>query len=64
MSRFIDASGDRRCLATVTLRDKSTAQCGRSIKVNGLCWQHEKQRKANTEKPSQSIPREIDEEIA
>lgn len=40
--RFIDAPTAVRCLATVRLRDGSTAQCGRrGVKLrDGLCVQH------------------------
>jgi hypothetical protein len=40
--RFVDALGARRCQATIHLKDKSLAQCGRA-RVNGLyCTQHKK----------------------
>jgi hypothetical protein len=39
---FIDAREDERCLATILLRDKSTAQCGRKRAVGKYCKQHEK----------------------
>lgn len=38
--RFRDAPQQQRCTATITLRDKSEAQCGRYAKVKGLCRQH------------------------
>lgn len=37
---FRDAPQDKRCKATIVLSDKSTAQCGRYAKVEGLCKQH------------------------
>lgn len=48
MSRYIDPPAWRRCRATITLRDKSKAQCGRAINraydqhgtLGGLCTQH------------------------
>jgi hypothetical protein len=48
MSRrpFRDADSWRRCRATITLKDKSTAQCGRGINwdytgaLSHLCTQH------------------------
>jgi hypothetical protein len=44
MARFIDAPAEVRCTATITLRDKSTAQCGRRAMHTGemLCTQHYK----------------------
>lgn len=42
MRQFIDAPTDTRCTATITLKDKSTAQCGRGAKLGGLCKQHAK----------------------
>jgi hypothetical protein len=41
--RFVDAHPEKRCKATITLRDKTTAQCGR-VGIpwrGGLCTQHE-----------------------
>lgn len=38
--RFVDAPQDCRCTATITLRDKSTAQCGRKATEGDLCTQH------------------------
>jgi hypothetical protein len=40
--RFIDAPYEQRCRWTVTLRDRSQAQCGRYQKVGNLCTQHAK----------------------
>ena len=40
--RFNDAPYGSRCMATVTLNDKSVAQCGRYRKVGVLCTQHHK----------------------
>lgn len=40
--RFIDASAEERCEWTVTLRDGSTAQCGRRHTDGQLCTQHAK----------------------
>jgi hypothetical protein len=43
MSRqFIDASQDVRCVAIITLRDKTTADCGRCATdlPRKLCTQH------------------------
>jgi hypothetical protein len=38
---FVDASNAERCTAVVTLKDKTTADCGRrSIKSQRFCWQH------------------------
>ena len=37
---FIDALQHDRCRAVVTLRDKSTADCGRRAVRDGLCTQH------------------------
>ena len=39
---FIDARQGQRCEATITLADKSTAQCGRSCKAGNahFCFQH------------------------
>jgi hypothetical protein len=38
---FVDARLEERCQATITLRDKSTAQCGRRAKTtDGFCTQH------------------------
>ena len=41
--QFIDAPTAERCHAVVTLRDKTTADCGRRAHVGGLCWQHHRQ---------------------
>jgi len=38
--RFIDAPQDQRCKATITLKDKSKAQCGRYKKIGDYCRQH------------------------
>ena len=40
--QFIDAPQGSRCTATVSLRDGTTAQCGRHAKVGTLCTQHAK----------------------
>lgn len=40
--RFIDATAEERCEWTVTLRDGSTAQCGRRHTDGQLCTQHAK----------------------
>lgn len=38
---WTDAPTDSRCEATITLRDKSTAQCGRRrVLCERFCWQH------------------------
>lgn len=37
---FKDAPYGQRCMATVTLKDKSLAQCGRYRKVGIVCTQH------------------------
>ena len=42
MSQFIDAPIGQRCEAVITLKDGSTAQCGRYGKVDSLCRQHAK----------------------
>ena len=39
---FVDAPTEMRCEATVTLKDKTTAQCGRYKKIGCLCTQHSK----------------------
>lgn len=39
---FVDAPTAERCTATITLKDNSTAQCGRHRKVGELCTQHAK----------------------
>lgn len=38
--RFIDAPYDQRCAWTITLRDGSTAQCGRHKTKGQFCTQH------------------------
>lgn len=38
--KFIDAPDEQRCVATTTMRDGSTARCGRYKKVGDLCKQH------------------------
>ena len=38
--RFVDATADQRCIWTVTLRDGSSAQCGRRKVEGDLCTQH------------------------
>lgn len=40
--RFRDALQGKRCSAVVTLKDGSTADCGRGSVVDGLCTQHKK----------------------
>ena len=47
MRRFVDAPSECRCGAIITLRDGTTAQCGRYINrdyayitAQGLCTQH------------------------
>lgn len=40
--RFVDAPTDQRCHATIMLKDRTTAQCGRYAKIDGLCHQHKK----------------------
>ncbi len=40
--RFNDALQGERCQAVVTLRDGSTADCGRKSVTGGLCTQHAK----------------------
>lgn len=41
MSRFVDAPTDGRCQFAITLRDHTTAQCGRLAKTDdGFCTQH------------------------
>jgi hypothetical protein len=37
---FVDALLDERCTATIVLRDKSEAQCGRRRASGTLCKQH------------------------
>ena len=37
---FKDAPYGQRCNATITLKDKSLAQCGRHRKVGTFCLQH------------------------
>lgn len=39
--RFIDAPNPERCAATVTLRDSTTARCGRRATHGRYCWQHD-----------------------
>lgn len=42
MSRFTDAKSWERCQWTITLSDKTTAQCGRRKRPDGpFCTQHE-----------------------
>ncbi len=43
---FVDAPDHLRCRATVTLKDGSTAQCGRQSKDKGFCHQHSTSAKA------------------
>ena len=40
MARFTDAPQGERCTAVVTLKDKSTADCGRRATIDDRCWQH------------------------
>lgn len=43
LRRFLDAHPSVRCQWTITLRDKSTAQCGRSTRSgHTYCAQHER----------------------
>lgn len=42
---FVDAPNAQRCKATITLKDKSLAQCGRYMKIGCLCRQHAKKQK-------------------
>lgn len=44
--RFFDAPAEQRCRWDVTLRDGSTAQCGRAHVDGVLCTQHAKMRAA------------------
>lgn len=52
--RWTDAPPAERCAATVTLRDGTTAQCGRR-KVEGdeRCWQHQRSRPRSAAAPPQ-----------
>lgn len=48
--RFFDAPPAQRCVAIITLRDGSLADCGRRRVVGRLCRQHDKLlMKASTE---------------
>lgn len=39
---FVDAPYGKRCMADITLKDGSMAQCGRYRKIGILCRQHHK----------------------
>ncbi len=45
---FIDALSRERCKAIVTLRDGTTADCGRRATMDGHCWQHSRATEAET----------------
>lgn len=57
--RFIDAPEIYRCRATISLKDKSTAQCGRQ-KANGehYCFQHLDRKRSNAQ-PAQLKTQEV-----
>lgn len=42
MRRFVDAKQKIRCKAVITLRDGTSADCGRKAVLRGLCLQHYK----------------------
>ena len=51
MRQFRDAPLNERCQATITLKDGSTAQCGRRRQSGkDYCWQHSQEPKSVKEK--------------
>ena len=54
--KFHDAPYGERCMATVTLKDGSLAQCGRYRKLGILCLQHHRMgEKANRTQKNASL---------